>query len=54
MPRSIGETCRAVMLQIALAQPCPDERRALLTIMHDDGWLTGAEFALLCAERRAA
>lgn len=43
MLRRLGDTCRDVMLQIALHQSDPAERRAMLEIMHRDGLLTPAE-----------
>jgi hypothetical protein len=37
--RTIADVCRDIMLEIALAQPDPDDREAMLRVMRDDGWL---------------
>lgn len=41
----LGATCLRVMLAIALNQPDATERRAMLQILEDDGWIAPREDA---------
>lgn len=45
MNEPLTDTLTRVMLQIALDQPDPREREAMLDIMRKDGWLPPVEEA---------
>lgn len=43
--RTLADTCRDVLVRIALSQPDKAERDAMIEIMRKDGWLGEMEEA---------
>lgn len=39
VPETLGDTLLRIMVEIALRQPDPRERDAMLEILRKDGWL---------------
>lgn len=47
---TLGDLCLDILLRLALMQPDPAEREAMLQVLRDDGWISADVCAHLVVE----